>query len=267
VNRLARASPVAFEPRAGKFAAVDTPPETPPDISNPEDLTARLAGLFQSLAMTLSQVESGEYNTPLDLARCLRELLSLKDLSPLSWYVLDDSRCALVDCMTNHDGRESWNETLVGRLDRISRRVDEIEPLLRPRQLSPSESGAKPVLPDPVLIGSDEAHFQELASELSSVLASPDADKVLDFTGRDAFERELKHAQEGLSSSETAVLSGDVRASRRRRGLRGLAMVIGSFVFAVGSGTTVSLLTAPDAALTFAARLRPLLDAILKFFT
>ena len=55
-ERLNAASPIAYIARSGRLSPVDTPPNTAPPVQNPEDLTARLAGLDQSVERILGVI-------------------------------------------------------------------------------------------------------------------------------------------------------------------------------------------------------------------
>jgi hypothetical protein len=56
------------------------------------------------------------------------------------------------------------------------------------------------------------------------------------------------------------------RFSRLRRSLRKVTYAVAGLVAAVGTGVTVNLLTAPEAALTLTQRLQPILDKLVAYF-
>lgn len=82
----------------------------------------------------------------------------------------------------------------------------------------------------PVGRAADVADVQALAREVAEVVLEPAEDAL------------LPAAQAG-------------RFARLWRGVKGLVSTVGAFVAAVSSGVIVSLLTAPEAAMTLLARL------------
>ncbi|WP_424934156.1 toll/interleukin-1 receptor domain-containing protein [Amaricoccus macauensis] len=265
-TRLSSASPVAFEPKNGKIAAFDTPPHVPPPISNPDDLKARLEGLFQSVGMIAARIEDRIYQVPPDLAVCMKDIVSLREHQEQNWYTLDFTRQSLADCIAIHDGRECWNSTLVRQLDQIIQRIGDLEPLLRPKQPATGDPDAKPPVPDPDLAGKNEKDLEEIAFEASEALEAPEAQSVLDPTAQDALARAVADLAGAVKMLSFSPEGEDRRSSRIRRALRRLGMVLAALVMPLATGVTVELLTSADAAVVLIARFQAILEKILPFF-
>lgn len=259
-QRLQQASPVAMAPHNGKLSPVDTPPHAPPETVNVPDLDARLDGLRQSLASLQGKAREG-YQLPQALFHCLDAIAAALKADPLTWYALEDSRDSLADCLEVHDAPNTWNDVIVRDLMRIVRRIGEVRPLLQPRQIPPDQPGAKPSEPDPVIRTLQAVEVVDIANQIGDELATPESDETLDDNAKDALQTKIDQITEAATLPDE-----DRKLFRLRVGLRGLAYLTGGIITTVGSGVAVSLLTAPGAAVTFAQRLQPIYEMILKFF-
>ncbi|MCA3474681.1 MAG: leucine-rich repeat domain-containing protein [Rhodobacter sp.] len=260
--RLLAASPVAMLPKGGRLAPVDTPPNVRPEVVNAPDLAARVEGLKQILApLRAKAADRDNYQFPADLGHALAAVHTALHAETLSWYGIDDARATLRECMSDHDAGQAWNMVMVGSLERLIQRLEELRPLLQPRQVPAGEAGAKPPEPDPVVRAADVAAVQDLAGEVSQVLNSAEANATLDPASIDLIAKEVKRIHEA---------AGTVDETRRyaglRKAVRGLAYATGGIIGAATSGVVVNVLTVPDAAATLAARLRPIFDRLLQFF-
>ncbi|MCE2739312.1 MAG: leucine-rich repeat domain-containing protein [Rhodobacter sp.] len=260
--RLLAASPVAMLPKGGKLAPVDTPPNARPEVVNAPDLAARVEGLKQILApLRAKAADRDNYQFPADLGHALAAVHSALHAETLSWYGIDDARAELCDCMSAHDAGQAWNATMVGSLERLIQRLEELRPLLQPRQVPAGEAGAKPPEPDPVVRAADVAAVQDLAGEVSQVLNSAEAGATLDPASIDLMAKEVARIGEAAEAVDETRRYGGLR-----KAVRGLAYATGGIIGAATSGVVVSLLTVPEAAATLAARLRPIFDRLLQFF-
>ncbi|MCA3507071.1 MAG: TIR domain-containing protein, partial [Rhodobacter sp.] len=260
--RLLAASPVAMLPKGGKLAPVDTPPNVRPEVENAPDLAARVEGLKQVLApLRAKAADRDNYQFPADLGHALAAVHSALHAETLSWYGIVDARATLCDCMSAHDAGQAWNATMVKSLERLVQRLEELRPLLQPRQVPAGEAGAKPPEPDPVVRAADVAAVQDLAGEVSQVLKSDEANATMDPASIDLIAKEVTRIREAAEAVDETRRYGGLR-----KAVRGLAYATGGIIGAATSGVVVSLLTLPEAAATLAARLRPIFDRLLQFF-
>ncbi|MCA3552799.1 MAG: TIR domain-containing protein [Rhodobacter sp.] len=260
--RLLAASPVAMLPKGGKLAPVDTPPNARPEVVNAPDLAARVEGLKQVLApLRAKAADRHSYQFPADLGHALATVHSALHAATLSWYGIDDARAELCDCMSAHDAGQAWNAIMVGSLERLVQRLEDLRPLLQPRQVPAGEAGAKPPEPDPVVRAADVAAVQELAGKVSQLLDSAEAGATLDPASIDLMAKEVARIGEAAEAVDETRRYGGLR-----KAVRGLAYATGGIIGAATSGLAVSLLTVPEAATTLAARLRPIFERLLQFF-
>ena len=260
--RLLSASPVAMLPKGGKLAPVDTPPNVRPEVENAPDLAARVEGLKQILApLRTMAADRDHYQFPADLGHALATVHSALHAETLSWYGIDDARATLCECMSAHDAGQAWNTVMVGSLERLIQRLEDLRPLLQPRQVPAGEAGAKPPEPDPVVRAADVAAVQELAGKVSQLLDSAEANATLDPASIDLIAKEVARIGEAAEAVDETRRYGGLR-----KAVRGLAYATGGIIAAATSGVAVSLLTVPEAAATLAARLRPIFDRLLQFF-
>lgn len=262
-QRLLDASPVAFVHKNQKLSPVDTPPNTAPLIENDLDKQERLRGLLQSSETLRNMLDDRDtYQLPNDLTNQVDGLLSTLRLEEITWYALEDDRDALLDCMERHYAKDSWNDGIVQRLNRIIQRIGELQPVMQPKQIPPGEPGAKPPETDPQ-IGEDRVAETEAVSEdLNEVIQSDEAEAVVDEAGLEL----ILHNIEAIRDSANDTTSDEKRFPRMRRAIKGLAYAVGGITSAVGGGVIVNLLTAPEAAITLANRLQPILDRIIALF-
>jgi len=84
---------------------------------------------------------------------------------------------------------------------------------------------------------------------------------VLDPASIDLMAKEVERIGEAATAiDETRRYAG------LRKAVRGLAYATGGIIATVSSGVVVSLLTVPEAAVTLATRLKPVLDRLLQYF-
>lgn len=262
-RRLARSNPVAVVARNGKLSLVDTPEHAAPEIQNGGDLTARLEGLCHSLAAVQRMAaDRNAYQLPNSLHHCLDTIGDALRAQPVTWYALEDAKFLLVGCLDDHCAADAWNGTIYTGLQRIVLRIDEIRPLLQPRQVPPEQPGAKPPEPDPVIRTKEIPEIERIARSVSEAFGKEDVRAVVDENTAASVERAVDHAVETARSNEPP----EKKLYRLRRMLKGLAYITGGVVSAVSAGVVVNLLTAPEAAITLAARLKPLFESILRFF-
>lgn len=261
--RLMASSPVIMVASNGLLTPKDTPPNARPEVENAVDLEDRLIGLRQTVQTVVAKANDNEsYQLPNDLRYALTSIETAINGDRLSWYAIEDANETLNGCMEAHYAKDAWNEILVQELNRISKRLLELQPLLQPIQVPIGVSGAKPPELDPLVRESDLASVVALATELKNVLASDDAHSVLDDSARDLVTREI-HNLQSVEEEPTPQR----KLAHSRRSVRWLAYTIGGALTAIATPVIASLLTAPEAALTLAARLRPIYEFILKLFS
>ncbi len=260
-SRIAAASPIAMVVQDGRLSPRDTPPNERPEITNAPDLSARLGGLRTSLVSLQAFADDRDhYQFPQDLRHVLTGAHNALHAEPLTWYALHDARDSLVDCMDQHDAARSWNTVMFNDLTRFVARINEVRPLLQPRQVPPDQPGAKPPEPDPIIRADEIPEVTTLILEIGREMASPEAEQVFDGQAQQLVATEIATVNDG------ARAVGPARFAPLRRGVRGLTYLVGATLAAVSTGVMVNLLTTPEAALTLAARLKPLLEALLRYF-
>ncbi|MFT6583202.1 MAG: hypothetical protein ACJAU6_003655 [Alphaproteobacteria bacterium] len=261
-ERIQSASPVAMVVSNGGLSPVDTPPHVVPEIPNPEDLAARLIGLRQSLSRIQTKCDDrSTYQLPQALFHCLDGVDAALSEEPPTWYGLEDSKISLSDCMEDHDAVQSWNNGVVRDLHQLMRRIDQLRPLLQPRQIAPGPPNAKPPEPEPVIRTEQTPELVELIKQAEQALDSPEAKAVLNPDAQHAFRKQFDDLTEAAKQHDEGQ-----KLPRLRGGLRKLAYLTGGVITVVATDVGVNLLTNADAAVTLAQRLGPIYDAILKFF-
>ena len=199
---------------------------------------------------------------PNELHHRLDGILHTLRLDNMTWYALDDSRLALCDCMARHEAEHSWNDGIVADLTTIERRIEELRPMLQPLQIQPDQPGAKPAETDPHITEDRIGETAAIADELEALLASEEAEATLDQSAMDTLTRETAE----ISETSAAPHGDEKRFPRLRRAVKGLVYALGGMTAAVTGGVVVNLLTAPEAAITLANRLQPLLERLLSLF-
>ena len=149
------------------------------------------------------------------------------------------------------------------QITRFMSGISALQPLLQPKQIPAGEDGAKPPTTEPLILTDQIGAVSDLTTTISQELASDDAQAALDQQTLHHFQRAIDHIRAG----ETAIDPDPSKKFRLlRRGLKGLAYLTGSLITAVSGGVMINILTAPDAAVTLAQRLKPLFDLILSYF-
>ena len=262
-SRLMASSPIILVASNGRLTPKDTPPNVRPEVENAVDLADRLVGLRQTVKAVVTKVNDKEsYQLPNDLRYALTSIETAINGDKLSWYAIEDVNETLNDCMEAHYAKDAWNETLVQELCRISKRLGELQPLLQPKQIPIGVSGAKPPELDPLIRESDLESVVTRATELKNILASDDAHSVLDDSARELVSREIHNLQ-----SVEMEPTPQRKLARSRRSVRWLAYTVGGAITAITTPVIANLLTAPEAALTLAARLKPIYEFMLKLFS
>ncbi len=259
-DRLHRASPIAMVADDGKLSPLDTPPHEPPAIDNPADLDERLTGLQQSITI-LKDKAAGRYQLPDDLHHCLDGIESALNAEPLTWYGLEDTKDSLAHCMTVHDASHAWNDVIVSDLLRVISRIAELQPLMQPRQVPPDQPDAKPPETEPVVKPAQVSELTVLAEEIAQELETADAEAALS-DGAKA----LLHNQTDAIKDASQEFNDEKRLPRLRAALKRLAYLTESIIAGASGGVATNLLTAPDALKVLASRLKPIFDALLRFF-
>lgn len=224
VDRIHRASPVAMTPHEGKLSPLDTPPHVRPEADNPADLDDRLRGLRQRLA-SVQEMADGRYQLPDDLHHCLAGVGRALDAEPPTWYGLEDAKDSLSHCMVVHDAAEAWNDVIVQGLLRIVSRINELRPLLQPRQVPAGEPGAKPPEPDPVIKRQHVAAVVDLAEQVERELDTDEAGRSLDARAKALVNDQTAHIEDASQEADN-----ERKLPRLRTALRKLAYLTGSII-------------------------------------
>ncbi len=261
-QKILASSPVALVPEEGKLTPKDTPPNARPEVEYAVDLEERLIGLRQTVGAAISKAnDSASYQLPNDLRHSLSAIENALEQDKISWYGMEDTKESLIECMQYHRASEAWNEVIVADLNRIKTRIEELRPLLQPKQIPVDMYGAKPPELDPVIVEDQLPDISEMARNLQHTLFSDDGSAVLDDAALSLAEKEID-----IFQSIERELNVERKLSIARRSLRKVAYVVGGAIAAISTPVMVNLLTAPEAAVTLAARLRPIYEFILRFF-
>ncbi|SLN21049.1 ATP-dependent Clp protease ATP-binding subunit ClpA [Roseovarius albus] len=262
-SRISHSSPMEIVAREGKLSVKDAPSNVPPEVVNPIDLDVRLKGVQQTLNnMCMMCSDNRTYQLPHTLHHCLEALKSAATTEPVTWYALEDAKCLLVDCMTDSYAAETWNVVVYKGLSNLIVRIEEIRPLLQPRQIDPETNEAKPPPPEPTIREDQISDVVSIAEDVKSELSSAESQDVLDNNTKQNFESTVEQIAELGASTEPK----DKKLFKLRRAMKGLAYLTGGVVTAIGTGVMVNLLTSPSAATTLLARLKPIFESILQFF-
>ena len=269
VERIDLSSPVTLEVRDGKLSPVDTPPNTPPAVINPEDRDIRLEGLRRSVATVKERVggrdASKQYG---DIYPCLTGIERALPLKDPIWYTLEDSKLALIWYLEYDPLAEGLNEGVVQSLRQILRRIDELQPLMQPRQVPPEEPEAKPPAPDALIRPDQVPEVADIATEVEKLLPTEAAKETLNPDAIDAFQIFIDHIRDAAAETNE-----EHRLPRLRRALRGLAWLtthIGKvtttvIVGAAGSAGGAILVNA-EAMATFRSMMQPVQEMVIRFF-
>lgn len=260
-RRLSESRPVAMVAESGKLSPRDTPPNARPVVTNAPDLEQRLAGIHLSYGAIRPRIDSGKYQVPPDLIHSLDFVAIAISSEPLTWYAIEDSSHSLRSCMAEHDAANTWNATLCKDLQRLAKRLSDLQPLLQPEQVPVGEPGAKPPEPEPVVRQNDVGGVEKMAEQLRQILVSQEAQAVLS-------ESAVSFAEAGavqIADAQT-VTDPDKQLPVVRHGLKRMTYIVGGILSAIGGGVIINLLTAPEAAVTLATRLKPLYDLMVGFF-
>ncbi|HDZ82307.1 MAG TPA: TIR domain-containing protein [Roseobacter sp.] len=262
-EKLLASSPIALVPEEGKLTPKDTPPNVRPEIEYAVDLEERLIGLRQTVeAAVLKSNDTASYQVPNDLRHSLSAIDNALNSGRISWYGVEDAKEALAECMQAHGAVEAWNSVLVADLKRILRRLEELRPLLQPKQIPFGMHGSKPPELDPVILEDQLPTVIEMAGNLQQTLLDGDGEAVLNDAAQDLVSREI-NALKSIGDEPNL----DRKLSISRRSLRWLAYSVGGTIAALSTPIMVNLLTAPEAAATLIVRLKPIYEFLLKFFS
>ncbi|MBY6047726.1 toll/interleukin-1 receptor domain-containing protein [Vannielia litorea] len=261
--RIGSSNPMEAVSRNGKIAIKDAPSGLRPELWDPAELETRLLALKTSTAaMCRMCSDSTAFQLPRALGHCLEVLSSSLSTEPVTWYALEDAKVILEDCMIDSFAADSWNKTVYRGAMNLMERVEQVRPYLQPIQLDPTTGAQRPPPPAPIVTEDDLEVVNELANRFKSEFHSADARATLD----DNTIEMLDNAIDQISDAQSSAANDHKRFSRLRRALSSIVFVSSSVVAAIGTGVVVNLLTAPSAAATFFSRLRPIYEAVLRFF-
>ncbi|MEQ8305156.1 MAG: toll/interleukin-1 receptor domain-containing protein [Hoeflea sp.] len=260
-QRLSASSPIAMVAESGMLSPRDTPPNARPTVVNAPDLEQRILALRLTHDRLRSRVDGGHYQVPQDLRFSLDMAASAINAEQLTWYAIADGHHSLCTCMSEHDAANAWNTTLCKDLERFAERLLELRPLLQPEQVPVDKPGAKPPQPEPTVLESEIPEVEDIAEGFNEIMESDEAKAVLSGSA-------LAIGEAGADQVENSASQPDPekRLPILRGGLKRMVYVAGGIISAIGGGVIINLLTAPDAAATLAARLKPLYDLMVKFF-
>ncbi|MCX7301545.1 MAG: toll/interleukin-1 receptor domain-containing protein [Rhodobacterales bacterium] len=260
--RISAASPVAMLPVNGKLVPFDTPPHAPPEKLNDPDCEDRIEGLRQTLsAIRPMAADRDKYQCPADLGEALKIVDTFLNAPKPSWHGFQNAQVILSECMKDHDAKSAWNGVLVSALNRLIKGMKGMRPCLQPVQVPLDLPGAKPPVTDPVVRKADIVEVATLANDLSVAMETEDAAKTL---SQDAINAVLSEID--LIRTAANAPTEKRKFARLRQGVKGLAYMSGAIISGVSIGVTTNLLTAPEAAITLAQRLQPILDRLIHFF-
>ncbi len=262
-RRVAQSSPIEMVADDGRLTLKDAPVHVPPPLVDPADLAARIEGLHQSVCTMIGMCsDRNSFQLPGTLDHCLEAVRLAVTTDPVTWYALEDAKCLLSNCLQDSFAAETWNAVVYTGVAGLVTRIDEIKPLLLPRQIDPQTEEPKPVAPEPTVRADEVAEVLRLASDLRGAFASEEGAAVLNDNVRQSLEQTVEAVEEA-GQSDVPV---DRKLHRFRRAVKGLAYLTGGLMTAIGTGVVVNLLTSPTAAVTLSTRLKPIFDALLQFF-
>lgn len=262
-KRLATSNPTEMVASQGKLTLKDSPANVRPPIVNPSDLKERLFGLAQTVSSMCNMCgHSNSFQLPHTLPHCLEALRLALTTEPVTWYALDDAKSLLCDCMEDNYAQDTWNSVVYKGLSNLIVRIEEIRPLLQPRQINPSTEESKPPSPEPIVPQNRLDEVGEIVINIRKELATDEAEDALSTNTKQAFDSAVVQLDEASKSTG----DNEKKLARVRRSLKRVAYLAGGLITAVGTGVTINLLTSPSAALTLSSKLQPIYDAIIRFF-
>jgi len=262
-SRLRDSSPVEVVASSGRLTIKDSPSNVAPPIVNPIELDVRLQGLQHSVAsMCAMCADETAFQLPRTLHHCLYALTLAATTQPVTWYALEDAKSLLSDCMVDSHAEEAWNAVVFRGVTNLIARIDEIRPLIEPRQIDPDTDEPKPPSPEPIISDETFSEISRIAGEVMAEVESEEGEKVLDVNTK----QNLSSLSVQIDEIGNSIEPNEKKIFKLRRALKGLAYITGGIVTAIGTGVIVNLLTAPSAALTLLSRMKPIFDSILQFF-
>ena len=265
VERLSKASPIAFPENEGKLGVSETPVGSPPPTPNPRDVAERITQIGNLCDRLKTRIDNGEYNVPRDLSFALSDMKEATEIRPSRWYELSDAHASL-KLLSDQASGENWNILLANQLKQISDHLAHIRPALEPKQIAQGNSGAKPPETDPLIKQSDVDEVAKIGKQLADATKGAEVGQVFDKEAKEALHRFAEALKDAATAQDFGEVEKRVKFARLRRVVRNTTMALGAATSAIGVGITTNVLTAPNAAQTLLARFKEILGLLLNLF-